>query len=104
VNGDSHLDFLVANVASNTVSVLLGDGHGGFTPAAPVPVNGRDVEANDLNGDGHSEFIVSNPGNSTVSVLLNNGSGGFVAAAPGVVPQEAVNCIATIQISNRSEG
>jgi len=40
LNGDGHLDLLVANFGDNSVSVLLGDGYGGCTPAAPVPVNG----------------------------------------------------------------
>jgi len=38
LNGDGHLDLLTANYISDNVSVLFGDGHGGFIAAAPVPV------------------------------------------------------------------
>ena len=48
LNGDGHLDLLITNYITDNVSVLFGDGDGGFTPtAAPVPVgNGpREIEA-----------------------------------------------------------
>ena len=35
VNGDGHLDLLVTNYISDNVSVLFGNGSGGFTPQAP---------------------------------------------------------------------
>ena len=37
-NGDGHADLAVANTDSNTVSILLGNGSGGFTPASGSPV------------------------------------------------------------------
>ena len=33
VNGDGHLDIITANYGDNTVSVLLGNGDGSFTPS-----------------------------------------------------------------------
>ena len=37
-DASGHADLAVANYADDTVSILLGDGHGGFTPAAGSPV------------------------------------------------------------------
>jgi hypothetical protein len=61
LDGDGDLDLAVANQGENTVSVLKGDGAGGFsasgTPAAGVgPVN---VSAGDFTGDGKPDLLVS---------------------------------------------
>ena len=37
-NGDGKLDFAVANESSNNVTVLLGDGKGGFVTASSSPL------------------------------------------------------------------
>jgi FG-GAP-like repeat len=42
-NGDGKPDVAVANISSNNVSVLLGDGAGGFSPA--VNFNAREMRA-----------------------------------------------------------
>src|SRR5258708_3529953 len=39
-NGDGILDLAFANHEQKSLTVLLGDGHGGFTPAAGSPVAG----------------------------------------------------------------
>ena len=77
LNGDGHLDLLTANYISDNVSVLFGDGHGGFVAAAPVAVgNGpRQIQSGDLDGDGDIDFITTNYSGDSVSVLLNNGIG-----------------------------
>nr|WP_199247785.1 VCBS repeat-containing protein [[Phormidium] sp. ETS-05] len=36
-NGDGHLDLAVANVDSDNVSLLLGNGSGSFNPTPPLP-------------------------------------------------------------------
>src|SRR6478752_9546526 len=74
LNGDGHLDLLTANYISDNVSVLFGDGNGGFTAAAPVPVgNGpRQIQSGDLDGDGDIDFITTNYSGDSVSVLLNS--------------------------------
>src|SRR5439155_969855 len=74
LNGDAKPDLAVANngSVSNTVSVLLGDGAGGFgsktdfaTGASP-----RSVAIGDMNGDGKPDLATANLGSNTVSVLL----------------------------------
>src|SRR4029453_18965626 len=77
LNGDGHLDLLFTNYISDNVSVLFGDGNGGFTPQPAVAVtNGpREVAAGDLDGDGDIDFVASNYAANSVSVRLNNGNG-----------------------------
>jgi hypothetical protein len=81
VNNDGRLDIVAANDTSpGGVSVLLGNGAGGFTPVpgSPFPTGANDslaLAVGDLNHDNSPDVVTANytPGN--VSVLLNNGSG-----------------------------
>jgi hypothetical protein len=91
LNGDGKLDLVIANAGSNTVSVLLGNGAGGFGPAISfnVGTGAASVTVGDLDGDGKLDLVVANTGSNTVSVLLGNGAGGFGAAsnfATGAAP------------------
>ena len=84
VNGDAHPDILTSNQNHHSVSVLLGDGRGGFRPAggSPFPV-GRapyPLAAGDVNGDGHADVVTPNVGSNNVTVLLGDGRGGFAPA------------------------
>ena len=85
LNGDGNRDLVTADYSDNTVSVLLGDGSGGFSAAAGSPfavgVNPISVAIGDLNGDGHPDLATADNTDNTVSVLLGDGSGGFSAAA-----------------------
>jgi hypothetical protein len=86
LNGDANADLAVANLASSNVSILLGNGSGGFTAAAGSPVatggtNPTSVAIGNLNGDPSSDLAVSNANSNNISILLGNGSGGFSAAA-----------------------
>jgi len=84
-DGDGRLDLAVANQWSNDISILIGDGSGGF--AAPVqllvgayPVG---ILSRDLNADGIPDLAVTNQAGNSLSVLLGDGSGGFVTALSG---------------------
>ena len=72
VNGDGNQDLIVANVGSNNVSVLLGQGNGTFQPEQRFATgsNPVSVAVADVNGDSLSDLIVANQGASDVSVLL----------------------------------
>ena len=85
-NGDGKIDFAVTNSASNTVSTLLGNGHGTFTAGTPVAVGSGPawLATGDFNEDGIPDLAVVNSGSNTVSILLGNGDGTFTLhASPG---------------------
>jgi hypothetical protein len=86
-NGDGKLDLAVANVLSNTVSILLGDGKGNFTLASSPVVGGepQSVAVGDFNGDGKLDLAVANWSGNTVSILLGDGTGNFtLASSPAI--------------------
>lgn len=72
MNGDSHVDLLVANTASNDVSVLFGGSQRAFCGGPFVAVDNQPivVRAGIPNGDAHFDFMVSDNGANNVSVLL----------------------------------
>ena len=78
-NGDGSQDLATANAGSANVSVLLGNGAGGFAP--PTSFNAgaqpRSVAVGDFNGDGMLDLVAANENSANVSVLLGNGLGGF---------------------------
>src|SRR5262245_50439240 len=93
-NGDRRPDLAAANQFTaagpsepSTVSVLLGDGSGGFAPAVSFAagIGSASVAVADFNGDGKPDLAVANAGTGflgsgvSVSVLLADGSGGFAA-------------------------
>ena len=88
VNRDAKLDIITANNDDGDISVLLGDGKGGFTrarpdgsgfPCGPSPYP---VSLADVNGDSNLDIAVPNtaPGPTTITVLLGDGRGEFRAA------------------------
>jgi hypothetical protein len=88
VNRDGKLDLITANSEDGDISVLLGDGKGGFTrarpdgsgfPCGPSPYP---VALADVNGDGNLDIAVPNTaaGPTTLTVLLGDGRGEFRAA------------------------
>ena len=78
LNGDGHTDLVTANVYGN-VSVLLGDGSGGFAPAGTMPPASTptSVVLGDFTGDGKLDVATANSSSNTVSVLYGNGDGTF---------------------------
>jgi len=83
-NNDGRLDLAVANGNDNTVSILLGNGDGTFTPAngSPVPVGGFPffLAIADFDQNGTADIAVTNESDSSVSILLGNGDGTFTQA------------------------
>ena len=98
-NGDGNWDLAVANAVDNTITVLLGDGKGGFSPS---PANGGKpfatganlttaIAVADVNGDHHADIVYTDiPGGlsgliggitggvgANASVLLGDGTGNF---------------------------
>jgi FG-GAP-like repeat len=97
-NGDGIADVAVANSGSNNVTVLLGNGSGGFTAAtaSPFAVGGGpySVAVADFNGDGNPDLAVTNSSGNNATVLVGDGSGGFATSigspfAAGASPHSA---------------
>lgn len=93
VNADGHLDLVVTGRAfdgSNTTTVYLGDGTGGFTKArARLPgVRAGSSTFGDINGDGHLDLILtgSGAGGRSAAVFLGYGDGRFTRVDAGLVP------------------
>jgi hypothetical protein len=83
LNGDGYPDLAVTNPSGSPVTILLGDGDGGFTTGAS-PAAGlypTFIAAADFNGDGHLDLAATNPTSNTVTILLGNGDGTFTAVA-----------------------
>lgn len=91
VNGDANLDLALGSHDSYAVTLLSGDGRGGFQPAAGSPVamkSGRQPHTHglgiaDFNGDGRADLVTVNSNDDNdVAVVLVDAKGTF-APAPG---------------------
>ena len=84
-NSDGKQDLAAVNNISFNVTVLMGDGSGGFSPASgsPFAVGGgpESIAIGDFNGDGKQDLVTTNGYTNNVTVLLGDGSGGFSAAS-----------------------
>jgi hypothetical protein len=79
-NGDGNIDLAVLNSNDDTISILIGDGTGGFTQLTTKPSTGNGpvaIVAGDFNGDGKLDLAVANSTDQTVWIWLGNGDGTF---------------------------
>ncbi len=78
-NNDGNADLCVACPSSNSVSILLGDGVGGYAPQQIVDVGTEPhgICAIDVDGDGDHDIVNSNTISNNMSLLRNNGAGIF---------------------------
>ena len=82
-NEDGNIDIAVGNGSNDRLSVMLGDGTGGFPSIISYQTTGsqvRGVAVLDANGDGHEDLVTANRSNGTLSYFEGNGDGTFQAA------------------------
>jgi hypothetical protein len=88
-NGDGKKDLAVVNYVflPSSVSILLGNGTGGFSAAAHLAVSDLpfSLAVGDFNRDGDQDLAVTQGNSSSVAILLGNGAGGFSAPTPFAV-------------------
>jgi Legume lectin domain/FG-GAP-like repeat/Bacterial Ig-like domain (group 3) len=87
-NGDGIPDLAVTNIVNGTgdgtVTVLLGNGDGTFSPTANTLATGSQplsIAVGDFNQDGNADLAVANVNDNAVTVLLGNGHGKFTPTA-----------------------
>src|SRR5262245_43070273 len=80
-NNDGRLDVATANYSGDSVSLLLGNGQGGFDAAVDFPTGAGPncMAVGDFNKDSKLDLVTGSETTGKVSVLLGNGSGGFAA-------------------------
>jgi hypothetical protein len=85
-NGDLVLPIRLPELSESTVSVLLGDGRGGFGRPAGYPAGFQPTRVGlaDFNVDGNLDVVVTNTFSDpeSISVLLGNGDGTLTAPRP----------------------
>jgi hypothetical protein len=84
-NNDKLQDLAVTSETDSSVTILLGDGNGNFTPSAGSPFFAgqipNDISVFDFNKDGNTDLAFANHERNYLTVLLGNGKGSFVPAA-----------------------
>ncbi len=78
-NLDGNTDLAVVNINDNTISILLGNGNGGFSPQQLITVGSapRGIALLDIDGDGDIDIVNTNYESNNLSLLINNGQGVF---------------------------
>ena len=71
VNADRHLDLVLANDARGDLSLVLGDGLGGFYQAMRIPAVFRPVSlaSGDVDGDGRRDLLIASQFSDRVTLL-----------------------------------
>ena len=82
VDNDGHLDILATLVDDHALSVHLGDGTGGFTPALGQPYFAHrhpymQLNTTDINGDGNIDAVLTDVRGNGLTVLVGSGTGMF---------------------------
>jgi hypothetical protein len=90
-NSDGHMDFVVANGATNDLWIYFGNGDGTFQAPRIIPLTKGQAPVylvtGDLRGNGILDLVVAEFDTSTIGVLLGNGDGTFAFEKIYSLPQ-----------------
>lgn len=88
LRGNGQLDVVTANLFSCSMSILFGDGRGGFSAPTFLPVGERPSTAviADFNNDGKPDIVTINEMTRSVSILLGDGEGNFALSSDCQIP------------------
>jgi cysteine-rich repeat protein len=88
LNGDAQPDIVTANLADDTLTVLLSQPGGGWAPTTIASDGDRptDVVLGDVDGDTALDIIAVNEASGNIVVFLNDGTGGFGSPISTVPP------------------
>jgi hypothetical protein len=81
LDGDGNIDIVTCNAIGGSVSVLLGNGQGGFAPAVTytMGLDPHGLALIDCDGDGDMDVVTANQGSDNLTLRRNNGDGTFGA-------------------------
>ena len=96
-NRDGIPDIVTTNLDDGTVTILLGDGKGGFrsAPGSPFPAGAKpwEVAIDDVDGDGNADLLVipyerdvADPSQNALTILRSDGMAGFKPMADTPLP------------------
>jgi len=83
MNHDGHPDLVIANTDSPYLTILLGDGKGGFQPAPGSPIDVHSyphphgVAVGAFSSDGKLDVVTDSWGNNQIELLEGDGKGGL---------------------------
>ena len=99
-NNDGKADLATINLpavgsgGTISISILLGDGNGGFAGSSTFNLDGASsIATADFNGDGNVDLAVTSDSSNTVTILLGGGNGSFTTSstsATGQSPEQVV--------------
>ena len=92
IGGTTSLDLLTTNISAGSISMLIGNGAGGFSNATPFFIVGgagsaiSSLDTADMNADGKADLAVARTDLNNLDVFFGSGTGTFSAGPVLILP------------------